>query len=73
MVTYQVFEEKLFNDELGDYTTFGISILKAECNEVIERIHDAFPNLATADRLVRLCNLQALDPSQLEDVIQDNL
>ena len=72
MVTYQVIEETLWNEEFGSYTAFGICAYEGKYETALVRISDLFFERASAENFVRLCNKNGLSIIHLPEVI-DNL
>lgn len=71
MVQYVVDEEELFNPEIGNYTTFGITAVDNNSKEVICSISDVFVDRNKAESFVRLFNEAELDVIHLQNAIED--
>ncbi|MDD6807272.1 MAG: DUF6514 family protein [Oscillospiraceae bacterium] len=77
MYYYKVFEEKLFNSDLGEYISFGIvveEILKEKREKkVVCSISDVSVTKAVAEKIAALCNNVQLSPIHLNDVVYDTI
>lgn len=75
MYAYLPVRENLSSDEYGDYTAFGISVLKKTGGEYkeIEFISDVSLNLLKVLEIVYLCTKNRLEPIHIHDVIEDTL
>lgn len=75
MVTYQVTEEPLCDQETGQYTAFGVCAYFEDGKEKREliRISDVFFCAERAARFVDRCNRLKLDIDQLYDTVEDIL
>lgn len=75
MVKYYYVEEKLYSAELGNYTSYAISVYKHNDNQKtrIAYISDVFLDKSDAKRFVQRCNNKKLDPVHLEQVIEEAL
>lgn len=71
MITYRVIEENLQNSEFGSYVAYGISV----CDEdiILNYISDVFTEKERAEKLVKLCNKNGLDPIHLREVVEDTI
>lgn len=68
---YVPIQQTLKSDELGTYVTHGISVRTVE--EEVTFISDLSTDFEAVQRLADLCTEQELDPTQLDDVIEDFL
>ena len=77
MYYYKVFEEKLFNRDLGEYISFGIvveEILKDKKEKkVVCSISDVSVTRTVAEKIAALCNNVQLSPIHLNDVVYDTI
>lgn len=61
-------------DELGEaHTVYGVSVRETASAEYIRTVNDIFLDKKAAERFVEACNILALDPDHLDDVIADAL
>ena len=65
---YQVYEEKLVNEEGERYITYGIA-----CDEKGVTVSDVTLNRDKLECFVNLINMEELHPIHLMDVIEDYL
>ena len=70
MFLYVTFKERLFSDELGPYTSFGIKAIDTS-NKSETTVSDVSVNEAFVNELCRSFNLYQLDPVHLSDVLDD--
>lgn len=72
MFRYLTFQETLFTNDLGEYSTFGIKVLDSDNNEILSvsdvSVDEDFVNMLCSD-----CNENLLEPVHLLDVIEDYL
>lgn len=75
MVTYQITEELLWDQEMGRYIAFGVcAYLEDETGRrEVAHISDVFFCTETAARFVDKCNRLELDVDQLYDAVEDIL
>lgn len=71
---YQLFAEKI-NNNIGEYTAFGIAVLKDddENTEEILRVSDISTDKALVEDFVGLCNRHQPAPCHIYDIIEDVL
>ena len=61
-------------DDMGAlHTVYGISVRESGSGEHIRHVDDIFFDKKAAERFVEACNILALDPDHLDDVIADAL
>ncbi|MBQ8248359.1 MAG: hypothetical protein IJY93_00550 [Clostridia bacterium] len=61
-------------DDPGDkHTVYGVRVRESGRCEYIRQVDDIFFDKKTAERFVEACNILALDPDHLDDVIADAL
>ena len=72
MWQYQAFPHVGFQDEIGQYTTYGIRA-ENETGEVVVQIQDVTTDRVLAEDIAQRCTRGQLEPSQLRDVIEDLL
>lgn len=70
-LTYVAVKETIESEELGRYTSFGISVRVA--GREIRRIRDVSTDEEAVVRLTRLCTELKLSPEHLDDVVDDFL
>ena len=64
--TYKCIEQKLFNEHIGEYITYGIEI--TEENMIVS---DLSCNREKANEIVRLINMHQASPVHLYEIIED--
>lgn len=69
--TYEVTEELMESEELGDYVTFGIAVYSGK--EEVMRVRDVSTDLDAVRDLAERCTSGELAPVHLFDVIEDFL
>ena len=70
--TFFPIKEELNSEEHGSYTSYGISARDDNDNE-IAYVSDVSTEYEQVNRLSELCTQEQLDPSQLQDVVEDFL
>ncbi len=70
MYFYQITTEKLINEAIGDYISFGITV-KDESNRTLNSIQDVSVDYEAVASIVKLCNDNCLEPIHLLDVVED--
>ena len=66
---YEVHEESLFSQEMGNYKSFGIA---AYCNgEMVTYISDVSLRRDDVEHLAELCTTFALSPVHMNDIVED--
>ena len=71
--TYSVFEERLFQPDIGEYTAYGIKITSDNPLFVSKTITDISVSKPEISSLVKRCNKCQLQPIHFEDVVDDFL
>lgn len=71
MTVYRVTKDKIDNPLTGSYISYGIEAIQNKRS--VLKVNDVFPDFKKARRLAELCNLGALEPVHLKDVIADAL
>ena len=61
MIIYEVSEEESRNDEIGSYTSYGITAVDNKTNETVMKISDVFTDKRTAESYAVLFNEEGLD------------
>lgn len=64
-------QETLESEELGKYTTFGLSVRTVETE--IAFVSDVSTEFEEIERLADICTEKQLDPEHLQDVLEDFL
>ena len=73
-VSYLLFEEDAFQEEIGHYQTYGIQIKSRTPSDKKDRtLHDVTSNKDEAHQLVELLNRLQVSPTHLDDVLDDLL
>ena len=72
MFLYLPIKESFFSSELGNYISYGISVIDSVGNE-IKRVSDVSLNESFVSELCEKCTTQNLDAIHLFDIIEDNL
>lgn len=75
MIIYQTVRENLWDPNIGEYTSFGISVryINNESDHQITYVSDVFLEKTDADQFVSQCNSSNLDVIHLLDVIENSL
>lgn len=77
MYCYNVFEEKLFNTDLGVYISYGINVEEStntvENPKFILSLSDVSVTKEIAENIAKLCNKIQLSPIHLRDVVYDTI
>ena len=77
MFVYRCVAEHLNHPELGNYDTFGIvadEVIEGKTmGRVLAAVEDVSADSAFVEQLARKCTELQLEPSQLQDVIEDAL
>lgn len=75
MFLYLPVKQQLYQEDLGNYTSYGIAAweLPAIHRMPCVFIPDVTPDRRAAIHLSRQCTVGQLDPKQLEDVVEDYL
>lgn len=73
MFLYLPVKQQLYQEDLGNYTSYGIAAweLPAMHHTPCIFVPDVTPNRRDATRLSWQCTVGQLDPTQLEDVVED--
>lgn len=71
MIKYNPFREKLFNNYIGSYKSYGIII--TDKNAILRKVSDVSTSFWCVYRLCRLCNKLKLDSIHIDDVLEDML
>ncbi|MBR5542860.1 MAG: hypothetical protein IKU65_02040 [Oscillospiraceae bacterium] len=66
---YIIFKETVFNEEMGEYMSYGISV-REKGNEV-RRFSDVCRSRKRVCRLCRLCNRLKVSAEQFDYIIED--
>lgn len=66
---YIPIKEKLNNDDIGIYESWGIKVV--ENNEILRIISDVFISYQKVRKLCMLCNQLGINAEQLDYVIED--
>lgn len=70
MFRYLMFQETLFTNDLGEYSSFGIKVLDSDNNEIFS-VSDVSVDECLVNTLCYDCNENFLEPIHLLDVIED--
>lgn len=70
--TYRCIESCCYNEEVGNYTSYGIEVADEKQN-IIRRIEDVSVEKQAVTKLTNLCNSLSVDVSLLDDIIEDFL
>lgn len=75
MYSYSYVREILQNEEVGEYSAYGVQIscITYEKCEPIQYISDVFVSEQDAKAFVDECNRLQLSPIHIDDVVQDVL
>lgn len=77
MFVYRCVAERLNRPEMGNYDTFGIvadEVIEGKTmGRVLAAVEDVSVDSAFVEQLARKCTELQLEPSQLQDVIEDAL
>lgn len=65
---YQCIEQKLYNENVGEYITYGIEI--TDDNMIV---NDVSCNKEKVDDIVRIINKYQVSPIHLDEIIEDLL
>lgn len=73
MFLYLPVKQQLYQEDLGNYISYGIAAweLPAMHHTLCIFVPDVTPNRRDATRLSWQCTVGQLDPTQLEDVVED--
>ena len=71
MLRYILIEEKITNEDIGTYISYGIELRYGE--EIIDRISDIGTDREGIENLCRLCNDLKLSPIHFREVVEDYL
>lgn len=71
MIIYEISEEESENEEIGSYTSYGITAVENETNTTVLRIPDVFTDRHTAEKYAVMFNKESLDIIHLRNVIDD--
>lgn len=73
MFLYLPVKQQLYQEDLGNYTSYGIAAweLPAMHHTPCIFVPDVTPNRRDVIRLSLQCTVGQLDPKQLEDVVED--
>ena len=73
MLIYQVVKEKLYNQDIGRYISYGITIYDyTNCNyHKLKTISDISTNEELVTKLAAMCTRGQLSPIHFMDVIED--
>ncbi len=71
MLKYCLIGEKIKNEYIGEYISYGIELRHGD--EVIESIKDIDTDGEAVGNLCRLCNELKLSPIHFRDVVEDYL
>lgn len=71
MLKYVPFEEKLTDEYIGKYITYGIELFFE--GKLIDRISDVDTDREGVETLCRLCNDLKLSPIHFHEVVEDYL
>lgn len=75
LVLYLPVKQQLYQDDLGDYRSFGIAAWKIPrlSQKPLVFIPDVTPDRKLAFSLCWRCTLGQLEPNQLIDVVEDSI
>lgn len=73
MFLYLPIKQQLYQEDLGNYTSYGIAAweLPTMHRKPCTFVPDVTPNRRDIVRLSWQCTVGQLDPTQLEDVVED--
>ncbi len=70
---YEITTKEITDDMGNIYAVYGVRVRESGSTEYIRQVDDIFFDKTTAERFVEACNILALDPDHLDDVIADAL
>ena len=73
MNCYRLRSDKLFNEDTGNYTTYGIDVFDSQSDMLLRSVSDISLEKSAVQLLVSQCNKLCLDIIHLDDVIEDFL
>lgn len=73
MTFYQLRKDILYQQDTGDYTSYGIDVFNSQSNVLIRSIPDISLEKELLKNLISLCNDLQLDIIHLDDVVDDFL
>ena len=73
MTFYQLRKDILYQQDAGDYTSYGIDVFNSQSNVLIRSIPDISLEKGLLKNLISLCNDLQLDIIHLDDVVDDFL
>ncbi len=73
MTFYQLRKDILYQQDAGDYTSYGIDAFNSQSNVLIRSIPDISLEKELLKNLISLCNDLQLDIIHLDDVVDDFL
>lgn len=74
MILYLPVRQHLFHPDIGNYTSYGIvAIPILNCGQSSCFVSDVSVSFAKVAALALRCTVGQLDPTQLEDVVEDFL
>lgn len=68
---YRVIAERFYNEEFGDYLSYGIAFSEGECET--EKISDLSLNKSSVEEFCKLLNLYEIAPNDISEYIEDFL